>query len=130
MKLVQGLILFLFSVLLGCSSTQSVRNTVVYDVIPLDHAIHIYEINFMLSDSVLSDLQIFSLWQPNGFWFRDTSQQMQFAYYFVDVTGREFYLPSNVVLAMKVSEYKIDDDDIDLYIGKCQKMLDYYNITK
>ena len=130
MKLVQGLILFLFSVLLGCSSTQSVRNTVVYDVIPLDHAIHIYEINFMLSDSVLSDLQIFSPWQPNGFWFRDTSQQMQFAYYFVDVTGREFYLPSNVVLAMKVSEYKIDDDDIDLYIGKCQKMLDYYNITK
>ena len=102
----------------------------MYDVIPLDHAIHIYEINFMLSDSVLSDLQIFSPWQPNGFWFRDTSQQMQFAYYFVDVTGREFYLPSNVVLAMKVSEYKIDDDDIDLYIGKCQKMLDYYNITK
>lgn len=130
MKLVPGLILLMFSMLFGCGSTQSVRNTVVYDVIPLDHAIHIYEINFMLSDSVLSDLQIFSPWQPNGFWFRDTSQQMQFAYYFVDVTGREFYLPSNVVLAMKVSEYKIDDDDIDLYIGKCQKMLDYYNITK
>ena len=126
MKIAIVLSIFVF-VLSGCAShTRTVKQ---YDL-PISHAAHIYKIDVLVDltikgkDSVHSFFKIYSLMRPNGFWYyTDSVGNVAFMYYIQDVRGKDYYIPTDLVILMHVHQYEPTDVEYDL---ERHEMLLYY----
>jgi hypothetical protein len=114
-------VLLVAFVCIGCASNREITNKKYRE--PVENAMHIYEIRFILADG--SFFKFFSVMKPNAFYIPSNDTGLTFIIYFQDVRGQDVYIPQDVLTTIDIKDYNVKDD-IEKYFYKRKEIQEYY----